>query len=812
MESFDCDEFWCEVEKLNALSQMSRIRVVQNDPSILRREMAREAGVTKDQLLPSGSAKYVQPTVSQDSKPSIAPKPSKIKSLSQFTVRSKHAEFSPVTSKDNLPNLHVSQEPEPDIITEVVEIPSSQSTPLVPPPDLSESSSRPDSHPDSCVSPWGICFYCKSPMENSYRCFQCICEKCGNNCSNGYCTVCNRFIQQYSCEFCGGPHYESVCQSENSFVYEQFSDNNQNFQNDQYPYDSPYQTQQFNCCEYCGGSHFSSDCQTGNSLPCNNYDYQYQDQPPQYQPIQATPQETNQDWLLETQESFKKLNEELTKNSLRNAPSLSCAKCGGPHDDNQCQPSGFDTSTPPQFSSIPYSSFAIGKGMEELLAEQRAVGTHSNFLNTALINDDDDSDDEDTIGTLPKELSSSLVEIPQIQTLQGEKNITESPAVEIMKLVDSITASPSHLPESAVITTEVSTHSLIMGDEPLDTIPAKESDIFIKSSVENLVSIPRESQGTLDHMCDIPPPLFFSKDHSETSPDSNDDLTSHGEVEYVEVSLPHSDVNFFLEEFTNEHAHMDSLPSGSDDDLSDSEADVVEVETLLNSKPNIELSDSHTDDHSLSCEDISYVDEFPSKLVSLEEENDEVTGIKDEALRATLLKVKLLISKIEAFNEKPISSPIPIKDSDSLSDDSIPEMEAFYFDMGEVISGNTTSHSHNSLPDYESFTFEEFPKELTHINVEYDSFTFEEFSLELTQPEYDSFHFDLDIPIICLDQTSLTNNIHEPMNAPAEDDELVMIFIMTFFLFFTYRVTSPVLHSFGSEDIIFDPGILIYKL
>ena len=690
MESFDCDEFWCEVEKLNALSQMSRIRVVQDDPSILRREMAREAGVTKDQLLPSGSAKYVQPTVIQDSKPSIAPKPSKIKSLSQFTVRSKHAEFSPVTSKDDLPDLHVSQEPEPETITEVVEIPSSQSTPLVPPPDLSECSSRLDSHPDSCVSPWGICFYCKSPMENSYRCFQCICEKCGNNCSNGYCTVCTRFIQQYSCEFCGGPHYESVCQSENSFVYEQFSDNNQNFQNDQYPYDSPYQTQQFNCCEFCGGSHFSSDCQsgdmlvyeqvpdnnydcgynqnpyesqqhqfncceycggphfssdcqTGNSLPCNNYDYQYQDQPPQYQPIQATPQETNQDWLLETQESLKKLIEELTKNSLRDAPSLSCAKCGGPHDDNQCQPSGFDTSTPPQFSSIPYSSFAmhnpLGKSMEELLAEQRAVGTHSNFLNTALIDDDDDSDDEDTIGILPEESSSSLVEIPQIQTLQGGKSMIELLAEN---------ASPFQLSPSAVITPEIPTHSLIMGDEPLDTIPAKESDIFIKSSVENLVSIPRESQGTLDHMCDIPPPLFFSKDHSETSPDSNDDCTSHGEVEYVEVSIPHSDVDLLLEEFTDERAHIDSLPSGSNDDLFDLKADLDEVEAFLaeDSSLPLEVDENYLDPEGDILFLESLLNEDPSPPLPSKQLHNPEVELKDfpPHLKCAILEDEVLIA------------------------------------------------------------------------------------------------------------------------------------------------------------------------
>ena len=271
-----------------------------------------------------------------------------------------------------------------------------------------------------------------------------------------------------------------------------------------------------------------------------------------------------------------------------------------------------------------------------------------------------------------------------------------------------------------------------MGDDHLDTVPDKESDELIKSSVEILVPIPGESQEILEHLCDIPSPLVFQTDHVEMSSDSNDD-------------------------------------------------------------------------DSLSCGDIVYVEDLPSELVSLEEENDEIdTEIKDEALRATLLNVSLLIAKIEAFKEKPISSPIPIKDSDIFSDDLIPEFEAFTFDhMGEKISGSTTPHSQISLPIYDSFTFEEFSGELTHI---------------MTPPEYDDpggytlNHENLQIPTHPPGMfTSLTFQIQTQATEPdLEEENLIKIFIMVFFLFFTYRVTSPVLHSFGNEDIIFDPGILIY--
>ncbi|GKC00024.1 hypothetical protein Tco_0986160 [Tanacetum coccineum] len=38
-------------------------------------------------------------------------------------------------------------------------------------------------------------------------------------------------------------------------------------------------------------------------------------------------------------------------------------------------------------------------------------------------------------------------------------------------------------------------------------------------------------------------------------------------------------------------------------------------------------------------------------------------------------------------------------------DDSLPDYEAFCFDIKEKSSGSTTSHSDHSLPDYEEFLF-----------------------------------------------------------------------------------------------------------
>nr|GFB93875.1 hypothetical protein [Tanacetum cinerariifolium] len=109
-------------------------------------------------------------------------------------------------------------------------------------------------------------------------------------------------------------------------------------------------------------------------------------------------------------------------------------------------------------------------------------------------------------------------------------------------------------PDEPVLSTEEPDNSLSMGDEHLDTIPATESDEFIKSGVENLIPIPSESEGIPDHMCDVPsidnsPPLDVSKDQIEDFCKSNeefsstdDDSFSFDNIDYVEASPPDSEL------------------------------------------------------------------------------------------------------------------------------------------------------------------------------------------------------------------------------------------------------------------------------
>nr|GEX87565.1 reverse transcriptase domain-containing protein [Tanacetum cinerariifolium] len=129
-------------------------------------------------------------------------------------------------------------------------------------------------------------------------------------------------------------------------------------------------------------------------------------------------------------------------------------------------------------------------------------------------------------------------------------------------------------------------------------------------------------------------------------------------------------------------------------------------------------------DNSLNSlyENIEYVEASPhdSEVVSLEVVEiviPEVEEIEDDNLREKLTNVHLLIANIEALKDNPTHSSELLTTSSSTSlnslleetntfHNSLPEFENFYFDLGEISSGSTTTHSDISLPDYEAFYFD----------------------------------------------------------------------------------------------------------
>nr|GEY69384.1 hypothetical protein [Tanacetum cinerariifolium] len=139
----------------------------------------------------------------------------------------------------------------------------------------------------------------------------------------------------------------------------------------------------------------------------------------------------------------------------------------------------------------------------------------------------------------------------------------------------------SQLPPSIVIITsppvlpiEDLEASLIMRNEELNTIPEKESDEFIKSSVEDLVSIPSESEDTSGSdskyvlpSCDYSSPNDFLEEKAVIffNPlfNSNGDFTSSGDESLSADEVSENNVKIYsnpLFEFDNEYISSDVNP------------------------------------------------------------------------------------------------------------------------------------------------------------------------------------------------------------------------------------------------------------
>ncbi|GJU74858.1 hypothetical protein Tco_1266263 [Tanacetum coccineum] len=266
--------------------------------------------------------------------------------------------------------------------------------------------------------------------------------------------------------------------------------------------------------------------------------------------------------------------------------------------------------------------------------------------------------------------------------------------------------------------------SLIMEDKHLDTIPETKSDELIKSSVEDLVHTPSESDGISESECDLP----VCDDSSPKKDEVLDDIISippgngndhfNAESSLIESVLNRDNVisspkiDFLLEEFAGELALIAPIPPG-----------IVEADF----DPKGDIHFTSIDNDSFSIDDIDYVEASPpdSELVSLEVveivipkvggiDTDILLTIKDDVLREKLLNVNLLIAKIEELQDNPTPSSNFVTKSSSTSlnffleetntfDNSLLESETFCFNLEEISSGNPTSYSDLSLPDYEAF-------------------------------------------------------------------------------------------------------------
>ncbi|GJX22115.1 hypothetical protein Tco_0226560 [Tanacetum coccineum] len=302
-----------------------------------------------------------------------------------------------------------------------------------------------------------------------------------------------------------------------------------------------------------------------------------------------------------------------------------------------------------------------------------------------------------------------------------------------------------------------------MGDEHLDTTP----------SIENLVPIPSEFEGISDDTSDVP---NYDNNRVNIETDLMESLINR------DTSIVYSSkVDPILEEF----AELVSLEKVNDVDQEEKEFDL-----------------------------------------------EDIFQIQDVNLRERLLKISRLISSIESLKNNPTpdfvlkspsSNPISVTDSDSFfeesdtslshSDNSLPEFETFSDHTEETRSDSTTIHANYSLPEYDSFLFENDQGGLTSVVISDNS---NEPLLEL--PEFESFHFDSSFPRPPLEPPDVEICLHFKPDAPVidnfnklnvKDDDSFTFVIRTFLLFLTYPEASPLSCSTGSEDTIFDPGIIL---
>ncbi|GKD42072.1 hypothetical protein Tco_1266717 [Tanacetum coccineum] len=214
-----------------------------------------------------------------------------------------------------------------------------------------------------------------------------------------------------------------------------------------------------------------------------------------------------------------------------------------------------------------------------------------------------------------------------------------------------------------------------MGDEHLSTIPETESDELIKSTVENLVPTPSESEdlskdlSDIESECNVPVCDDFT---TVSNPlfDADNDFSSKSLLnrDILIVSSPKFDS--LLEEFSGELAHINLISLEIDEADFDPEEEIHLVEKLL------------------------YDNSSPRPLEEFNSENSDAI--------------------IESFSP----SPIPVEDSDSLMeeidlfltpDDSMPpgiENDDYDSEGDILFLEELLSNDSPSLPENESFHFD----------------------------------------------------------------------------------------------------------
>nr|GEZ12193.1 hypothetical protein [Tanacetum cinerariifolium] len=251
-----------------------------------------------------------------------------------------------------------------------------------------------------------------------------------------------------------------------------------------------------------------------------------------------------------------------------------------------------------------------------------------------------------------------------------------------------------------------------MGDEHLDTISATKSDEFIKSSVENLVLNPSESDDLSDSKCDVPACDDFTT-FSHLLFDANDDFSSSDDESF-------SDEDISKRIYSNPLFDKEIISMKIDPHHFNAESDLIE--SLLN-------HDSLIISSSLKID--SLLDGFVGELILLKSISSGINETNYD-LEEEISFIEILLydnssprppkefiseffnAAIESFSP----SPIPVEDYDSLMleidlsftlDDSMPpgiEKDDYDSKGDFLILKELLSNDSHSLFENKSFHFD----------------------------------------------------------------------------------------------------------
>nr|GEW70364.1 glyceraldehyde-3-phosphate dehydrogenase [Tanacetum cinerariifolium] len=529
------------------------------------------------------------------------------------------------------------------------------------------------------------CFHYKDVLGDGEFCQQCTCTRCGSGLSKGLYLICGNNQNSLN---------DSPSISENSSQSPPHINHHCCYECGD-PLDGIFYKR--STCKSCGkGAHIGYNCPPKISVISNP-------EPCKSQTIDELPQT-----LPSFHPTFYSGDEspftcDLTPNYVDESPNdfhdfpqqyLGCENCGVTHEAYQCQPMNEDYYH--EYNSW-YDSNSFG--FDQFQPQQYTVNHPIFNVQNDIFNSQN---------KLMEQLTSMCDMVGQfIQKNEKEKQIEEDQAANARYWKFLACNDDDDDDYTFAITPNEPNNSLSMWDEHLDTIPATELDKFIKSSVENLVPNPSESEG--EHECDVPACEVFTTFLNILVDDDYDFYSSDDQS--------FSDEDFPKEIYSNILFDEEILPMKIDQHHFNVEFDLIE--SMLNHDSSI-ISSFKID---------SLIDEFVGKLTLLKSiptgidktdcyPDEETYFIKrllyDNSSPRPLKEFVYGNSDAKSFSP----SPIPVEDSDSLMEEidlsftldypMPPGIEEDDYDSERdiLILDELLSNDSLSLPEKESFHFD----------------------------------------------------------------------------------------------------------